>query len=88
MSAVRRWVRRFKDGELGQEDLSDKTRRGRPVTVSDQLHQDRVEELIREKQKETDVALGISKGEWDTLLVFLDSENFVPDGYRAFCLMK
>ena len=24
---VRRWVRRFKDGELGQADLSDKTRR-------------------------------------------------------------
>jgi transposase len=29
---VRRWVRRFKDGELGQADLSDKTRSGRPVT--------------------------------------------------------
>ena len=27
VSAVRRWVRRFKDGELGQTDLSDKTRR-------------------------------------------------------------
>ena len=26
-STVRRWVRWFKDGELGQEDLSDKTRR-------------------------------------------------------------
>ena len=32
MSTVRRWVRRFKDGELGQADLSDKTRSGRPVT--------------------------------------------------------
>ena len=46
LSTVRRWVRRFKDGELGQADLSDKTRSGRPVTASDQLHQDRVEELI------------------------------------------
>ena len=27
VSRVRRWVRRFKDGELGQADLSDKTRR-------------------------------------------------------------
>ena len=27
VSTVRRWVRRFKDGELGQADLSDKTRR-------------------------------------------------------------
>jgi len=55
VSTVRRWVRRFKDGELGQADLSDKTRSGRPVTASDQLHQDRVEQLIhgnrRIKQK-------------------------------------
>ena len=27
VSAVRCWVRRFKDGELGQVDLGDKTRR-------------------------------------------------------------
>jgi len=40
MSTVRHWVRQFKDGELGQADLSDKTRSGRPVTASDQLHQD------------------------------------------------
>ena len=26
VSTVRRWVRRFKDGELGQVDLSDKTK--------------------------------------------------------------
>jgi transposase len=32
VSTVRRWVRRFKDGELEQADLSDKTRNGRPVT--------------------------------------------------------
>ena len=31
VSAVRRWVRRFKDGEQEQADLSDKTRSGRPV---------------------------------------------------------
>ena len=30
VSTGRRWVRRFKDGELGQADLSDKTRSGRP----------------------------------------------------------
>jgi len=65
VSTVRRWVRRFKDGELGQADLSDRTRSGRPVTASDQLHQDRVEEMTRGnrhiKQKEIAVALGISK---------------------------
>ena len=27
VSTVRRWIKRFKDGELGQGDLSDKTRR-------------------------------------------------------------
>ena len=31
VSTVRRCVRRFKDGELGQADLSDKTRSGRTV---------------------------------------------------------
>ena len=46
VSTVRRWVRRFKDGELGQADLSDKTRSGRPVTASDQLHQDRFEDFV------------------------------------------
>jgi hypothetical protein len=28
VSTVRCWVRRFKDGELGQADLSDKTQSG------------------------------------------------------------
>ena len=46
VSTVRRWVRQFKDGELGQADLSDKTQSWRHVTASDQLHQDRVEELM------------------------------------------
>ena len=31
VSTVRRWVRWFKDGELGQADLSVKTRSGRPM---------------------------------------------------------
>jgi hypothetical protein len=30
VSTVRRWVRRFKDGELGQADLSDKTSKWKP----------------------------------------------------------
>jgi len=32
VSTVRRWVRQFKDGEVGKADLSDKSRSGRPVT--------------------------------------------------------
>ena len=39
VSTVGRWVRRFKDGKLGQERLRGKTRSGGPVTASDQLHQ-------------------------------------------------
>jgi len=31
VSTVRRWVRRFRDGDLGQADMSDETRSGRPV---------------------------------------------------------
>ena len=46
VSTVRRWVTRFKDGELGQADLSDKTRSGSSMAASNHLHQDRVEELI------------------------------------------
>jgi hypothetical protein len=38
VSTVRRWVRRFKDGELGPADLCDITRSGMPVIASDQLH--------------------------------------------------
>ena len=45
--------------------MSDRTGSGRPVTASGQLHQDRIEELIRGnrriKQKEIAVTLGVSK---------------------------
>ena len=34
---VRRWVRRFKDGELWQADLSDKTQSGRISKTSAEL---------------------------------------------------
>ena len=36
VGTVRCWVRRLKDGEVGQADLSDKTRSGRPETASDE----------------------------------------------------
>ena len=81
VSTVRRWVRRFKNVELGQADLSDKTRSGRSVTASDQLHQDCVEELIRGnrriKQKEIAVALGISKERVGHIIVVF--------GFRKVC---
>jgi len=55
---------RFKDGELMQAYFIDKTRSGKTVTASAELHQDRVEELTREnrriKQKEIAVALRTS----------------------------
>ena len=87
VSTVRCWVRRFKDGEMGQADLNDKTRSGRPVTASDRLHQDRVEEVIRGnrciKQKETAIALGISKERVGHITGVLGFQKFVPDGYRG-----
>jgi len=43
VSTVKHWVRRYKDGELEQADLSDETQSGRTMTASDQLHQDRAE---------------------------------------------
>ena len=51
------------------------------MTASDQRHQDRVEELIsgnrRIKQKETDVALGISNDRGGHIIGVL--------GFRKFC---
>ena len=62
------------------------------MTASDQLHQDLAEELIRGnrriKQKEIAVALGISKERVGHITGVLGFEKFVPDGYRACCLMK
>jgi hypothetical protein len=43
---VRRWLSRFKDGDLRQADLSDATRSGRRVTASYHLHQDRFKSLV------------------------------------------
>jgi len=37
VSTVRRWVTRFKDGQLGQADLSDKTQSGRISKTSASL---------------------------------------------------
>jgi len=34
VSTIRHWVRRFKDGELGQADCSDKTQSGRISEIS------------------------------------------------------
>ena len=62
------------------------------MTASDQLHQDRAEELIRGnrriKQKETAVALGISKERVRHIIGVLGFRKFVSDGYRACCVMK
>ena len=71
----------------GQADLSDKIRSGRPVTASDQLHQDRIAELIRGNRRINKKKLPLPqeflRREWDTLLVFLNSEKFVPDGDKS-----
>jgi len=76
----------------GQADMSDKTRSGRPVTASDQLNQDRVEELIRGnrriKQKDSAVALGISKERAGHIIGVLGFRKVCARWYRACCLTK
>ena len=83
VSTVRRWVRRFKFGEFGQADLSNKTRSGRPVTASDQLHEDPVEQLIggnRCIKKKIAVAFGVSKERMGHVIGVL--------GFRKVCVSR
>lgn len=42
VSTVQHWVKHFKDGEMGQAELSDKPRSGRSMIASDQVHQDHI----------------------------------------------
>jgi len=65
---------------LEQADLSDKTQSGRPVTASDQLHQDRVEEMIRGnrhiKQKENCSCIRNSKVKVEHIMGVLEFQKF------------
>ena len=62
------------------------------MAASDQLHQDRVEELIRGnrriKQKEIAVALGISKDRVGHNIGVLGFRKVCARWVRACCLMK
>jgi transposase len=51
VSTVRCWAKMCTKEECGKADLNDKPRSGRPVTAMDKSHQDRVDELIREKSR-------------------------------------
>lgn len=61
------WVRQFKDGKMGQADLTNKPQSGRPLTASDQLYQDRIEYTIalqtffkKEQQQTVNITLKLS----------------------------
>jgi hypothetical protein len=46
-STVRRWAYRCKDGERGKPDLCEKQRIGRPVTITDEFHEEQLDEIIK-----------------------------------------
>ena len=62
VSTVRRWVRRFKDGELGQANLSDKTRSGRLVT-------DGFKKLVQHWRKCIEVLVILQKNNYAALKI-------------------
>ena len=47
VSTVRRWARKSKDADSGTSTLNDEPHTGRPVSVTDDHHKQRVDELIR-----------------------------------------
>lgn len=81
VSNVRKWVLRAKSSERGQMNIHDAERPGRPVTVTDELHHNRVDEIVRNnrrvRQSEIALQLGISKERVQAIISNLN--------YRKIC---
>ncbi|CAI6357430.1 unnamed protein product [Macrosiphum euphorbiae] len=81
VSSVRRWALRVKGSEVGKAIIADQDRSGRPVTVTDEAHKQKVDDLVkgnrRIKQSEIAIALGISKERVQHILCELE--------YRKIC---
>jgi hypothetical protein len=62
---VQCWTIKCTDGKSGQADLYDKQQSGQPVTVTDEFHKKKFEEMITDyqwiTQRETAVKLGVSQ---------------------------
>ena len=81
VSSVRRWVLRVKGSEVGKAIIADQDRSVRPVTVTDEAHKQKVDDLVqgnrRIKQSKIAVALEISKERVQHILRELE--------YRKIC---
>ncbi|KAL4092295.1 hypothetical protein QTP88_026820 [Uroleucon formosanum] len=81
VSSVRRLALRVKGSEVGKAIIADQDRSGRPVTVTDEAHKQKVDDLVkgnrRIKQSEIAIALGISKERVQHILCELE--------YRKIC---
>lgn len=81
-SSVRRWVLWKSGCEVGKVILSDRDRCGRPVTVTDEVHRQKVDDFILEnrriKLKNTSSALGITYNNvFSTSYLNLGTDEFV-----------
>ncbi|KAL4149271.1 hypothetical protein QTP88_003252 [Uroleucon formosanum] len=81
VSSVRSLALRVKGSEVGKAIIADQDRSGRPVTVTDEAHKQKVDDLVkgnrRIKQSEIAIALGISKERVQHILCELE--------YRKIC---
>ena len=79
VSNVRKWVLRAKSSERGQMNIHDAERPGRPVTVTDELHHNRVDEIVRNCQ-----AIGNRITAWDFKRTS-SSHNIEPQLPKNLC---
>jgi plasmid stabilization system protein ParE len=77
-SSVRRWVKRFKDGNT---NIADQPRCGRPRTAATERHKQKVDELIRQDQRITfrEIAAKLGVGHYAV------QEIMDILGYRKVC---
>lgn len=63
ISSVRRWALRDKHFEVGKAIIADRDQSGRPATVTDEVHKQKVDDFVQENRRinhsEIAVALGI-----------------------------
>ena len=53
---MRRWASKSKDADARTSDLRDKERVGRPVTVTNEFHRDKIDRLIHDDRRITQQA--------------------------------
>jgi plasmid stabilization system protein ParE len=82
VSSVRRWVKRFKDGNT---DIADQPRCGRPRTAATERNKQKVDELIRQDKRitvrETAAQLGVGHHTVQKVMEIYDVGKFVPFGF-------